>query len=302
MFEGPGETGQPLVIGIGEVLWDLLPGGRRLGGAPLNVACHARRLGGRAAAVSAVGDDGPGQDALERIGSLGVDLGGVSILGDHATGTVDVTIAAAGEPAYRIAHPVAWDFIPLSAASTALVAGADAICYGTLAQRGVLSRASIGALIEAAAPRCLRVFDLNLRAPWIQQDVIVDLLERSNVVKLNEPELALLTGMLGLQGSEIARLERLAARYGLRLLALTKGRSGCHLFAGGQHAVHDGFPVATLVDTVGAGDAFTAAMVLAILKDRPLQNIAETSNKVASDVCGHSGALPPSTATIGGVS
>lgn len=301
MSERQRASGAPLVIGIGEVLWDLLPGGRVLGGAPANMASHVSRLGSRAAAVSAVGSDGLGEEALERVASLGVDVGGISIVREQATGTVEVTFAADGEPTYRIAYPAAWDFIPVSETATALAASADAICYGTLAQRGLVSRASIRTLIDVTAPRCLRVFDVNLRVPWVQDEVIADLLERSSVVKLNESELARVADILGVDGSEDARLEYLAARYRLRLVALTRGSAGCHLVAVGQHAIHGGFPVSTPVDTVGAGDAFTAALVLGILRDMPLQDIAEASNRVASEVCGHSGALPASTATIGGV-
>ena len=265
MCEPQQESGKPLVIGIGEILWDLLPHGPAMGGAPVNFACHARRLGASAAAVSAVGSDDLGEDALERLQSLGVDVGGISILRDHPTGTVDVTIAA-GEPTYHIAYPAAWDFLPFRETSRALMASADAVCYGTLAQRGPVSRASIRSLIDATAPRCLRVFDVNLREPWIHEDIIADLLDRSSVLKLNESELSRLTHMVGLRGSDAERLEHLAARYRLRLVALTKGSAGCHLFAGGQHAIHGGFTVSTLVDSVGAGDAFTAAVVLGILE------------------------------------
>ena len=295
-------TEAPFVVGIGEILWDLLPGRRLLGGAPTNFACNARRLGARAAIISAVGRDPLGRAALDQLHRLGIDTGSVALLPDHATGIVDVTVGADGEPDYRILEPAAWDFIPATPAAFEAAASADAICYGTLAQRQVTSRATIRTLNAAALPRCLRVLDVNLREPWVRPQVIVDLLERSNVAKLNESELTRLAGILGLAAEEGERIEQLAQRYRLRLVAVTKGRSGCRLFAAGRHAEHPGFLVDDIVDTVGAGDAFTAAMVVGMLSGLSLQSIAETSNRFASEVCRGSGASATTSAPTGLVS
>lgn len=288
----------PLVVGVGEVLWDLLPHGPVLGGAPANFACQARRLGARAAVIGAVGADALGERARNRLEALGVDHRALATVSHRVTGTVDVFVGQDGEPSYRIAEPAAWDFIPLTADACALALTADAICYGSLAQRRAPSRASIGAIVDAARPSCLRVFDVNLRYPWFDPDVIVSSLGRSSVVKLNESELDVLADVLGLDGAESVRLEQLAVRYRLRLVALTKGRAGCRVFAGGQHEEHPGFPVDDVVDTVGAGDAFSAALVVGMWRRLPLRAIAETSNRVASLVCRQAGA----SASMGSVS
>ena len=292
----------PLLVGIGEILWDLFPGRRLLGGAPTNFACNARRLGARAAVISAVGTDPLGREARDQLHGLGIDTGAVALLEDQPTGIVDVTLDADGQPDYRISEPAAWDFIPATPAAFGTVASADAICYGTLAQRQTTSRVTIRTLTAAAGPRCLRVLDVNLREPWMRPEVIVDLMERSQVAKLNEPELACLAGMLGLAAGEGDRIEQLAHRYRMRLVAVTKGRSGCRLFAAGRHAEHPGFPVADIVDTVGAGDAFTAAMVVGMLRGLSLESIAESSNRFASEACRRHGASAITNAPTGLVS
>jgi fructokinase len=283
-------TDVPLVVGVGEILWDLLPDGPVLGGAPANFACQARRLGARAAIISAFGADALGQQARHQLDLLGVDHSAIATVPEQATGTAAVTIGPHGEPAYRIAEPAAWDFIPPLPGAFQRVVSADAICYGSLAQRGAVSRATIRAVIDAASPGCIRVFDINLRHPWIEPEAIVDLFERSNVVKLNESELDALAEILDLRGDEGERIEQLAARYRLRVVALTKGSSGCRLFADGQHVEHDGFPIEAVVDTVGVGDAFSAALILGLWQGLPLRAIAETSNRVAGQVCRQSGA------------
>lgn len=290
MSEAPQDATAPLIVCLGELLWDVLPDGAVLGGAPANVAVRARRLGARTAMISAVGDDPPGRRARQQLDRLGVDTSGVSIVPDQPTGTVAVTVAEDGEPAYRIAEPAAWDFIPQSPEAFGWAASADALCYGTLAQRGRVSRTSIAALIDAAPPRALRVLDVNLRHPWVVPDLVVVLLERSNVVKLNESELAAVAEFLGLAGGEGALLEQLAERYRQRLVALTRGRSGCHLYADRQHVEHDGFSVDAIVDSVGAGDAFTAALITGVWRGLPLKAVAECANRVASQVCCQSGA------------
>ena len=301
MSEQLGAEEVPLVVGVGEILWDLLPQGPVLGGAPANFASHARRLGARAALISAVGGDPLGERATDSLELQGIDHSAVATVSAHPSGTVHVDLGRDGEPAYRITENVAWDFIPNTPAALVLASAADAICYGTLALRGAVSRATILAVIDAAAPACIRVFDVNLRPPWVEPDVIATLLQRSDVVKVNDAELEVLTELLDLEGEEEERVEQLAARYPIRVVAVTKGAAGCRLFARGRHVVHPGFPAGEIVDTVGAGDAFSAALALGVWKDLPLSLIAETSNRVARDVCRQSGASPVRTTTPTGI-
>lgn len=291
----------PLVVGLGEILWDLLPQGPVLGGAPANFACRARRLGARAALISAVGADPLGDRARGSLGMQGIDHSAVASLPTRPTGTAQVDLNREGEPAYRISEGAAWDFIPTTPAALALASSAHALCYGTLALRGPVSRATILALIEGTEPTCLRVFDVNLRRPWIERDVIALLLERSDVVKVNDAELQVLAELLDFDEEEDECVEQLAALYSIRLVAVTKGAAGCRLFAEGRHVVHPGFSVREIVDTVGAGDAFTAALVLGMCQGLPLTSLAETSNRVASDACRHSGASAGGTTSIGTV-
>lgn len=283
-----GATAGPIVVGIGEVLWDLLPGGRQMGGAPVNVACHAHRLGARAVAVSAVGADALGDELRARLESLGVDAGSVFVVEGQPTGTVSVTVGPGGEPTYVIARPSAWDFIPETPDLLDLARRADAVCYGTLAQRGTVSRRTIRSFIDNVRSDCLRVLDLNLRGPASAPEAWAALLNRSNVVKMNQDELSRLAQALGLEGSEEALVERLAERYGLLAVAVTLGPRGCRLRIDRQ-VVHAGFPVA-VEDTVGAGDAFTAALVVGLLRHAPVEQIAADANRVASQVCQTAGA------------
>lgn len=290
MSDADHRAAAPLIVGVGEILWDVLPSGRVLGGAPANLVSHARRLGARGAMISAVGDDEPGRLARHELELLGVDHSGVATVAEYPTGTVDIAVGSDGEPVYRIAEPAAWDFIQPDPKAFELAGSANAICYGSLAQRGAVSRGTIRALIDAAPRSCFRVLDVNLRPPWVEADVLVALLERSDVVKLNESELDVLTDILALRGGQSVRIEQLAARTRLRLVAVTKGSAGCRLFADGEHAEHDGFAIDAVVDTVGAGDAFTAALIFGICRGLPLHTIAQTSNRLASQVCRQAGA------------
>jgi fructokinase len=281
---------RPLVVGVGEILWDLLPAGPALGGAPANVACQARRLGAASALISAVGADPLGDRARHLLELLGIDDSAVARLDEHPTGTVLVEVGAGGEPRYQIAGNAAWDFIPATPAALRLARRADAMCFGTLASRETVSRTSIGQVIDAAPPACLRVLDVNLRPPWVHVDVLLELLERCHVLKVNASELEVLAETLDLEGEETEQVEELARLYSLRLVAVTRGDAGCHLFAAGRHEEHPGFAVREIVDTVGAGDAFTASLVLSMFRNLPLAAIAERCNRVASSVCQRTGA------------
>jgi fructokinase len=280
-----------LVVGIGEILWDLLPDGRELGGAPANFAFHARALGTSSVIVSAVGEDPPGHDILAQLGSRGLDLGGVVVVSGAQTGTVTVGLDAGGIPHYTIHEGVAWDVIPWTSGLGDLAARADAVCFGTLAQRAPVSRASIGSFLDATRPDCLRVLDLNLRQSYFSRETVRDLLVRATVLKLNDDELAKVAEMLSLPGAETRVLSALLDAYPLAVIALTKGPAGSRLFGRDVDVSHPGHPVET-ADTVGAGDAFTAALVTGMLRHKSWDEIGERANRVAAYVCSRKGAWP----------
>jgi len=281
---------RPLIVGLGEILWDLLPAGKQLGGAPANFAYHATALGARGAVVSRVGNDALGQDVLDRLDALGLDRSAVSLDAEHPTGTVDVRLDPAGVPTYVIHENVAWDFLPASGVARALCASAAAVCYGTLASRSLISAESIHELLGATPPGCLRVFDVNLRQSYYSEAVVRRLLELSNVVKLNDGELPVIADMLRLDGSD--PVQTLLERHQLRAVALTRGPSGSRLYTPDRVCDRSGVagPVA---DTVGAGDAFTAALVLGLLDGRDPARINAFANRFAAHVCSQPGATPP---------
>ncbi len=285
-------SARPVLVGIGELLWDLLPGGRQLGGAPANFAYHARALGAEGIPVSAVGADEPGRDARARLAELGLPDRWVASDPAHPTGAVDVALDARGAPRYTIREGAAWDHLPLTPDMLDLAGRADAVCFGSLGQRSPDARRSIRSFVSAARPGCLRVLDVNLRQAYFEAGLLRELLAASDVLKLNDEERPTLARLLGLPADEAGSLAALADRFHLKLVALTRGADGCLLLAGERRAEHPGFP-ARVVDTVGAGDAFTAAMVLNLLRGADLDAIASIANRVAAYVCTQAGATPP---------
>ncbi|MCJ7588784.1 MAG: carbohydrate kinase [Candidatus Aminicenantes bacterium] len=281
----------PFVVGIGEILWDILPDGRQLGGAPANFAFHARALGAASVIVSAIGDDRSGREILAELGLRGLDPSGIATVRSAPTGPVTVALNAGGIPHYTIQEGAAWDVIPWTAGLGDIAARADAVCFGTLAQRSPVSRAAIGSFLDATRPDCLRVLDLNLRQSYFSRETVHGLLERATVLKLNDDELAAVAGMLSLPGPETRVLAALLGAYPLTVIALTKGPSGSRLFGRGVDLSHPGFRVET-EDTVGAGDAFTAALVAGLLKKRSWEEIGDRANRIAGYVCSRKGAWP----------
>ena len=279
------------IVGIGEVLWDLLPGGRQLGGAPANFTYHATALGADTRLVSRVGRDALGRETLERLTQLGVSTECVEVDEQIPTGSVGVTVNADGQPQYEIFENVAWDAIRGEAAAQRAVAGADAVCFGSLAQRNAVSRASIQALVSAAPATALRIFDINLRQHYHSREVIEQSLALANVLKVNDAELPRLAEWLALTGDVRAQIQQLASRFSLRAVALTRGGDGSLLFADGRWSEHPGVAT-TIVDTIGAGDSFTAAMTLGVLKGWDLDRINDHANRLAAFVCSQAGATP----------
>jgi fructokinase len=281
------------VVGIGEVLWDLLPAGRQLGGAPANFAYHARALGADARLVTRIGEDALGREVLERFRALGLPTDTVAVDAGAPTGTVSVELGPGGQPRFTIHENVAWDRITADGAALAAAGAADAVCFGSLAQRAAPARHAIRTLVAATRPGALRIFDINLRPPFIDREVIEGSLALANVLKLNDQELPVLAEMFGLPGGVREQMAELARRYELSPVALTRGPSGSLLLADGRWSDHPGQPVEVLCDTVGAGDAFTAALAVGLLAGRTLDEINGHANDVAAFVCSRPGGTPP---------
>ncbi len=278
-------------VGLGEVLWDRLPSGRQLGGAPANFAYHAAALGAEGRVVSRVGADEPGRDLLARLRGLGLPVDAIAVDPAAPTGTVSVAMTDGGHPQYTIHEGVAWDRLVAGPAERAAVAAADAVCFGSLAQRTPGARAAIAALLDATPATALRIFDVNLRQHYHSAELIRASLGRANALKLNETELPVLGAQLGLPAGERDALAALAAAHRLRAVIHTRGERGCLALVDGIWVEHPGVRVA-VADTVGAGDAFTAAFALGLLRGWAPAVIVERATAVAAFVCTQRGATP----------
>ena len=280
-----------LLVGIGELLWDLLPSGKQLGGAPTNFAYHVNRLGGEAVIISRVGKDELGEEILLRLEALGLTSRFISTDEDHPTGTVSVKLDQEGTPSFTIEEEVAWDYLTEDQNLRSLASRTDAVCFGTLAQRSPAASRAIGNFLRNTSESALRIFDLNLRPPHYSREIIQKSLKLANILKLNAGELAFLADLFELSGDPISQISRIAERFDLRVVALTRGSRGSLLWLDGQHSENDGNTV-EVVDTVGAGDAYTAAMALGLLKGLELERINQIANRVASYICTCRGATP----------
>ncbi len=279
------------VVGLGEVLWDVFPDGPRFGGAPANFACHAAMLGADTFVVSQVGTDELGDRALAALAEHGVHTDAIGRTPDRPTGTVQVALDALGKPTFTIIEDVAWDSIPWSFTLAFLAGRADAVCFGTLAQRDETSRQTIRQFVNGTGPDCLRIFDVNLRPPFFDPQIVLDSLPLANVLKLNDEELPIIARMLNRTGSEIEVMAELRARYLFRLVALTRGARGAMLLS--DAGTWEGAaPLVQVRDTVGAGDAFTAALTLGLLRGKELGAIGRHAIEVAAYVCTQAGATP----------
>jgi fructokinase len=282
-----------VIVGIGEVLWDVFPDGEHFGGAPANVAIHAAALGAESYMISAVGPDARGDAALARLDSAGVNRIAVAQLLGRPTGVVDVSVDARGQPSFDIAPDVAWDYVPWSRAVEEVVERADAICFGTLAQRTSVSRTTIKRAVRATHRRTWRLFDVNLRQNYYDASVVLSSLELANAIKLNDEELPVVARLCKIPPIGIlGQLRMLCDRFELRLAALTRGPRGSVLVTPTEF-YESAAPATVVRDTVGAGDAFTAALLVGLLERRSLAEISERANAVAAYVCSQPGATPP---------
>lgn len=279
-------------IGLGEVLWDLLPAGKQLGGAPANFAYHAHALGAEALVVSRVGNDPLGREILDRLRRLGLRTDGITTDPSAPTGTVSVALDAHGTPTFTIHENVAWDFLAANTEFLDEASQADAVCFGTLGQRNPVARRAIRAVLKATPPTALRIFDINLRQHFWSRELIVESLELADVFKLNNEELPVVAQLLGLTGDESGLMKQLAGRFALNAVALTKGAKGSSLLVGSELVVRPGSKL-NIVDTVGAGDSYTAALALGLLAGHEAEQIIQFAHRVADYVCTQAGATPP---------
>lgn len=280
------------IVGIGEALWDVLPEGRKIGGAPANFAYHVSQFGFPGCAVSAVGGDEPGRELRRQFLAKGVQHALEEV--PFPTGTVEVTLDGAGKPEYEIRRDVAWDNIPFTAELEALARQTRAVCFGSLAQRSPVSRQTIVRFLETmpGGEGQYRIFDINLRQQFYTREVVVDSLHRCNILKINDEELEVVSGMFGLEpATPEERCRALLETYGLRALILTCGAEGSYVFTpGGMSYVAT--PRVEVADTVGAGDSFTAAFLSALLAGRSTGEAHRLAVDVSAYVCTCHGAMP----------
>jgi fructokinase len=281
------------IVGIGELLWDMLPAGPQLGGAPANYTVMAGRLGDHAAILSRIGNDDLGEQALDVLKPFPVDRSQLQTDPEQPTGRVTVELQD-GQPSYIIHQPVAWDFFELTKGWLAEIAKADAVCFGSLAQRSEQSRRTVHSLVQATRPDCQRIFDVNLRAPFYSAEIVRDSLALASVMKMNDVEVPLVLELLGLPGAETLRkgAEQLLGQFPqLSLVAITRGGEGSLLVGRSGWDEHPGVPI-KVADTIGAGDAFTAAMTHYLLRGAPLKVLNEAGNRWGSYIASQSGAMP----------
>lgn len=284
---------KPLILGIGEILWDVFPTGACLGGAPTNFACAAAGLGGdrvRVGVVSCVGRDSLGNDAIRLIREKNVDVTHIGT-SDKVTGQVLVELDDQGVASYRFVEDAAWDHLQWTDSLDRLAKDAAVVCFGSLGQREPASRETNQRFVQSTSHDCLRLFDVNLRYPFVDDNIIDQSLEIANALKLNDEELEYFTKRFALPADPIAALDCLLAKFDLSWVALTRGSNGAILMKLGEW--HSLPALKTeVVDTVGAGDAFSAVLALGILDQKPFSTILEEAIRVASYVCAHRSATP----------
>lgn len=281
-----------LIIGMGEVLWDVLPDGKKLGGAPCNFAYHVSQFGLNSRAVSAIGDDALGKEILKNLDEKEVQYQIDTV--PYPTGTVQVELDANGVPQYEIKENVAWDNIPYTARLETLAENTKAVCFGSLAQRNVVSRNTINRFLDAIPPENepLVVFDINLRQGFYTKEIICNSMERCNILKINDEELVLVSRLFGYPGIDLQdKCWILLGKYNLKMLILTCGINGSYVFTPGNVSFQ-ATPTVEVADTVGAGDSFTAAFIASILKGESVPEAHRRAVEVSAYVCTQNGAMP----------
>lgn len=280
------------IVGIGEIVWDMLPAGKQLGGAPLNFAYFAKELGAMSYVISATGDDDPGKEALRKLSATGVDISFLQC--NHLpTGMVLISIDGEGIPDYKIIENVAWDQIECSSCELELLSKADAICWGSLAQRSEKSRKNIIKMLDATAVNCLRVFDINIRQHYCNRDIAEASLIRAGILKLNDQELLPVSEMFGLSGDEEGKLVSLIKMFDLKEVIYTQGALCSDVYDSSGLSSRIMTPRVKVADTIGAGDSFTAAYIVSRINGKDVRSSHEKAVEVSAFVCTQSGAINP---------
>lgn len=280
------------VIAVGEIVWDMLPAGKQLGGAPLNFAFFSKELGVEAYAVSAIGNDVLGDETLAVASATGVNLDYLQ-RNNLPTSRVLISLDNEGVPQYEIVENVAWDALECPQMILDLVKDASVMCWGSLAQRSVTSRQSVLAMLSAAPKECVKVFDINIRQHYYSREVIETSLGYADILKLNEDELPLVASILGLSGPEHDIVSQLIEKYALKYLVYTHGADFSEVFSATGEYSHVPTPKVKVVDTVGAGDSFTAVFVTSILQGLSMAESHARAVEVSAYVCTQNGAINP---------
>jgi fructokinase len=271
-------------------LWDVLPEGKKLGGAPANFAYHAAQFGQETIAISALGEDALGDETIEALKEHNLNYLMPRV--PYPTGTVQVTLTGDGIPTYEIKENVAWDNIPFTNEILEIAKNARAVCFGSLAQRNVVSRENIHKFLDATPDDCTKIFDINLRQQFYTKEVIKESLKRCNILKINDEELVLIGRMFGYPGLDIEdKCWLILGKYNLDMLVLTCGTNGSYVFTPGQMSFQE-TPKVEVADTVGAGDSFTGSFVGSILNGKHVPEAHKTAVQVSAYVCTQNGAMP----------
>lgn len=279
-----------IIVGLGEALWDCLPDGKKLGGAPANFAYHVGQFGFDTIAVSAVGNDRLGDETIASLKAKGLKYMMPRV--SYPTGTVQVTLDDNGIPTYDIRENVAWDNIPFSPELEDLAHNCRAVCWGSLAQRNVVSRDTINKFLDTAPKDCLKIFDINLRQNFYTKEVISESIKRCNVLKINDEELVVIGRLFGYPGLDMEnKCWLILGKYNLDMLVLTCGVNGSYVFTPGSVSFQE-TPLVDVVDTVGAGDSFTGTFCASILSGMSVKDAHALAVKVSAFVCTQSGAMP----------
>ena len=279
-----------VIVGLGEALWDCLPDGSKLGGAPANFAYHARQFGNDAYAISAIGNDALGDQTLKEFDEKHLKY--VMPRVDYPTGTVQVELDEEGIPTYDIKQNVAWDNIPFTPEIENVAKHCGCVCFGSLAQRNKISRDTIHRFIDTTPMSCLKIFDINLRQNFYTKEIIQESLKACDILKINDEELVTIGRLFGYPGLDIEnKCYLILGKYNLKMLVLTCGTNGSYVFAPGVKS-YQPTPKVEVDDTVGAGDSFTGSFASAILAGMPIKEAHKLAVEVSAFVCTQPGAMP----------
>ncbi len=279
------------IVGLGEALWDVLPEGKKLGGAPANFAYHAGQFGLDTIAISALGEDALAEETIEALKEHGLNYLMPHV--PYPTGTVQVTLAEGGIPTYEIKEGVAWDNIPYTDEMAEIAKNARAVCFGSLAQRNKVSRENIRKFLADTPADCLKICDINLRQQFYSKEVLEDSFQLCNILKINDEELVVVNRMFGYDGLDMRQTcEKMVQDYGLKMLVLTCGTNGSYVFTDDGLTSFQDTPKVEVADTVGAGDSFTGSFCACILNGKPVQEAHKTAVQISAFVCTQNGAMP----------